>query len=463
MIPFTPRQWLQPVTRWIWHDRPASRLARTAQRLVRAMLSVMSSASRGDLQLNAMSLSYITLLSMVPLLAVTFSVLKAFGSASVIEPFLLSVLAPLGEAADELTLRILDFVDNIRVGVLGAVGVALLFYTVIALMQKIERVFNRIWHVHRMRSMSARFANYLSVLMVGPVLVIAAGSLTATLLAAPWISEVTELSLLVTGLQWLGYLVPLAIWTGAFAFAYLFIPNTRVRPGSALVGGLVAAVLWNLLGLLFGGLIAGSTSYTAVYSAFASLVLFLVWLQIAWMIVLIGAGISYAWQHSHRLTPGKPAPVHPATRLATAIVLLDEIERRFETGRTPPDRDRLAERVDPYPELAPVRIDPLLEKLVEAELLRITEPGDATGFLPARPGERISLAEVERAIEGEPARLPRPLVDAIPALDRLARCHRQWEKDLSATRLAGGRASGATTDTEGTGNGTDQPAEEPRQ
>ncbi|QGT78767.1 YihY family inner membrane protein [Guyparkeria halophila] len=461
MIPFTPRQWLQPVTRWIWHDRPASRLGRTAQRLVRAMLSVMSSASRGDLQLNAMSLSYTTLLSMVPLLAVTFSVLKAFGSASVIEPFLLSVMAPLGDAADELTLRILDFVDNIRVGVLGAVGVALLFYTVIALMQKIERVFNRIWNVHQMRSMSARFANYLSVLMVGPVLVIAAGSLTATLLAAPWISDVTELSVLATVLKWLGYLVPLAIWTGAFAFLYLFIPNTRVRPGSALVGGLVAAVLWNLLGLLFGGLIAGSTSYTAVYSAFASLVLFLVWLQIAWMIVLVGAGISYAWQHSDRLTLGKPAAVHPATRLATAIVLLDEIERRFEAGQTPPDRDRLAERVDPYPELAPVWIDPLLEKLVEAELLRITEPSDATCFLPARPGERISLAEVERAIEGEPARLPRPLVDAIPALDRFARRHRQWEEDIGATTLAAGSDSRAPA--EGAGNGANQPGAEPRQ
>lgn len=380
-----------------------------------------------------------------------------------IEPFLLSVMAPLGEAADELTLRLLDFVDNIRVGVLGAVGVALLFYTVIALMQKIERVFNRIWNVHQMRSMSARFANYLSVLMVGPVLVIAAGSLTATLLAAPGVREFAELSVLATLLKWLGYLVPLAIWTGAFAFLYLFIPNTRVRPGSALVGGLVAAILWNLLGLLFGGLIAGSTSYTAVYSAFASLVLFLVWLQIAWMIVLVGAGISYAWQHSDRLTLGKPAPVHPATRLATAIVLLDEIERRFEAGKTPPDRDRLAERVEPYPELAPVWIDPLLEKLVEAELLRITEPSDTTCFLPARPGERISLAEVERAIEGEPAQLPRPLVDAIPALERFAQRHRQWEEDIGATTLAAGSGSGATAEADGQRNEAHQPPAEPRQ
>ncbi|MFN2381501.1 MAG: YhjD/YihY/BrkB family envelope integrity protein [Guyparkeria sp.] len=423
-------------------------------------MSVLSSASRGDLQLNAMSLSYTTLLSMVPLLAVAFSVLKAFGSSAVIEPFLLSVMAPLGEAADELTPRILDFVENIRVGVLGAVGVALLFYTVIALLQKIERVFNRIWNVHQMRSMSARFANYLSVLMVGPVLVIAAGSLTATLLASPWVSDVAELSVLATLLNWLGHLVPLAIWTGAFAFLYLFIPNTRVRPGSALVGGLVAAVLWNLLGLLFGGLIAGSTSYTAVYSAFASLVLFLVWLQIAWMIVLVGAGISYAWQHSDRLTLGKPEPVHSGAKLATAIVLLDEIERRFEAGKVPPDRDRLAERVGHYPQLAPVWIDPLLGKLVEAELLRITEPKDSTCFLPARPSERITLTDVERAIEGSLPALPEELVKAIPALSRFAKRRRQWEEDLDRTTLAaGGPNTSAREEASDTSSDPDYPGQ----
>ncbi|WP_231723540.1 MULTISPECIES: YihY/virulence factor BrkB family protein [unclassified Guyparkeria] len=435
-MPLKPAEWIRPVKRWIWHDRPTGNLTRFAQRLTRAFLNVMSSASRGDLQLNAMSLSYTTLLSMVPLLAVTFSVLKAFGSSAVIEPFLLSLMAPLGDAADELTLRILSFVDNIRVGVLGAVGVALLFYTVIALMQKIERVFNRIWHVHQMRSMSARFANYLSVLMVGPVLVIAAGSLTATLLAAPVIRDFAELSILATILKWLGYLVPLAIWTGAFAFLYLFIPNTRVKASSALVGGLVAAVLWNLLGLVFGGLIAGSTSYTAVYSAFASLVLFLVWLQIAWMIVLVGAGISYGWQHSDRLSLSEDKGIHPNQRLVAAIVLLDEIERRFEAGAAPPDRDRLVERIGRYPTLAPVWVDPLLEKLVEAELLRVTEPEDATCFLPARPGSSITLEEVENAVEGNAPDLPAALLEEIPALARFGEHQREWQAELGRTSLS---------------------------
>jgi membrane protein len=420
---------------WIWRARPGSRSARVAQRLVRAFLSVLSSASRGDLQLNAMSLSYITLLSMVPLLAVAFSVLKAFGSQSIIEPFLLSVMAPLGEAADELTARILDFVNNIRVGVLGAVGVALLFYTVIALMQKIERVFNRIWHVHRMRSLSSRFTNYLSVLMVGPVLVIAAGSLTATLLAAPTIREFAELSPIGTLLTGAGYLLPLAVWTAVFAFLYAFIPNTRVHAESALVGGLVASILWNLLGLVFGGLVAGSTNYTAVYSAFASLVLFLIWLQIAWMIVLVGAGISYAWQNADRLTPQEAKPAHPAARLATAIVLLDRIERAFEAGRPPPDRDELIHEVQAHRALGGVWIDPLLEKLVTAGLLRLAERDDQPGLLPGRPGTAISLADVEAAIEGEEPDIPESLCKEVPALGRFAAERQQMAAGLEQARL----------------------------
>ena len=435
MKSFAPRQWLERVNRWIWQAEPTRDVARVGQRLVRAILSVLSSASRGDLQLNAMSLSYTTLLSMVPLLAVAFSVLKAFGSSAIIEPFLLSVMAPLGEAADELTERILAFVNNIRVGVLGAVGVALLFYTVIALMQKIERVFNRIWHVHQMRTLSSRFANYLSVLMVGPVLVIAASSLTATLLAAPAIREFAELSMIGTLLNWAGYLVPLGVWTAAFAFLYAFIPNTRVRPGAALVGGLIAAILWNILGLLFGGLVAESTNYTAVYSAFASLVLFLIWLQIAWMIVLVGAGVSYAWQNSERLTLGEAKPAHPAARLATAIVLLDHVERAFETGRRPPDRDELFHEIQAYRSLAGVWIDPLLEKLVEAELMRLAEQEDQPGLLPGRPGTAISLADIEAAIEGDEPEIPAALIREIPALGRFVDERRRLVEGLEQARL----------------------------
>ena len=138
--------------------------------------------TNGQLTLWAMSLVYTTLLSFVPLLALSFSVLKAFGVHNQVTPMLHRLLAPLGANADELSQRIIQFIDNTNVGVLGSVGLALLLYTVVSLVQKIEESFNFIWHVSEPRSITDRFSLYLSVLLVGPILVFAAIGITAAAL-----------------------------------------------------------------------------------------------------------------------------------------------------------------------------------------------------------------------------------------------------------------------------------------
>ncbi len=137
----------------------------------------------GMLTLRAMSLVYTTILSMVPLLAISFSVLKGFGVHNQIEPFLRNVLAPLGEQGLEISTRIIEFVENVQVGVLGFVGFILLFYTVVSLMQKIERAFNFTWHITQSRSFAQRFRDYLSVVVVGPVLVFASIGISGSLMS----------------------------------------------------------------------------------------------------------------------------------------------------------------------------------------------------------------------------------------------------------------------------------------
>ena len=150
----------------------AVRTARLAIVLVRDVMT-------GTLTLRAMSLVYTTLLSMVPLLALSFSVLKAFGVHNRIEPVLQDLLAPLGAQGDQITRRLVEFIDHMNVGVLGSVGLALLIYTVVSLMEKIEESFNSIWHVTQLRSLGERYSRYLSVLLVGPILVFSAIGITA--------------------------------------------------------------------------------------------------------------------------------------------------------------------------------------------------------------------------------------------------------------------------------------------
>ena len=134
---------------------------------------VANARYRSDvLNLQAMGLTYSTLLSLVPFLAVMFSVLKAFGVQNVLEPFLLQLLQPLGNAAAEVTSSIINFVENIRVGILGAAGTAMLFYTVVTLVAKIEDALNQIWRLPHSRTWSQRVTAYLSVILVGPVMVL---------------------------------------------------------------------------------------------------------------------------------------------------------------------------------------------------------------------------------------------------------------------------------------------------
>ncbi|MCK7580267.1 MAG: YihY/virulence factor BrkB family protein [Chromatiales bacterium] len=159
-----------------------SPLRRRLIRSARLVHAVVRDFADGQLTLRAMSLVYTTLLSLVPLLALSFSVLKGFGVHNQVRPALLAFLAPLGDKGVQITEQTIGFIDNIRVGVLGAVGLGLLIYTVTALLQKIELSFNYVWRVKRLRPLAQRFSQYLSVLTIGPVLVFSAIGITASLI-----------------------------------------------------------------------------------------------------------------------------------------------------------------------------------------------------------------------------------------------------------------------------------------
>ena len=247
-------------------------------RLVRTVLILGRDVAKGQLTLRAMSLVYTTLLSIVPLLALSFSVLKAFGVTNQIQPLLLNLLEPLGEKSQEVALRITGFIENMNVGVLGAVGLGLLLYTSISLIQKIEESLNYIWHTPRSRPLGERFTRYLTVLMVGPILVFSALGLTASLMNMEAVRGLLEFDVLGQLVQALSRLLPYLLIIAAFTFVYVFMPNTRVRFGPALVGGVVGGIAWQSAGWVFAVFIAGSGNYAAIYASFAILILFMIWL-----------------------------------------------------------------------------------------------------------------------------------------------------------------------------------------
>lgn len=297
-----------------------SRLYRFGIFLARLIHGIALKFIDGQLNRQASSLAYTTLLSLVPLLAVTFSVLKGFGVQNELEPILMNYLEPMGAAGREAGTKILDFVDNLQVGVLGSLGIALLFYTVLSLLQKIEEAFNQIWRTPLGRSWARRFSDYLSVILVGPVFLFAGLGISMSALNNEWIRHVAAIEpfgLLIFGL---GRLVPYLLICLIFAFMYAFLTNTRVRWDSALVGGVFAGVLWFAVGLVFAKFVANSSNYSAIYSGFAAAVLFVIWVNVGWLIVLVGAQVACYWQNPDWLMPQGPK-VRTSGREQSALAL----------------------------------------------------------------------------------------------------------------------------------------------
>ncbi|MBN2885843.1 MAG: YihY/virulence factor BrkB family protein [Chromatiaceae bacterium] len=400
----------------LWNRDPATlnRPGRLLLGLARLGYALARDLGSGQLSLRAMSLVYTTLLSLVPLLAVSFSVLKGFGVHNQLEPLLLNALSPLGEGGAEISARIIEFVDRMQVGVLGSLGLGMLLYTVIALIQKIEQAFNYTWRVTRPRPLGQRFTHYLSVLMVGPVLFFSALGVSASLSNA--VADLAQLQTLGPLFELARVLAPYAMISLTFAFVYVFVPNTRVRLGSALIGALAAGLLWEIVGGLFATFMAGSTSYAAIYSGLAILILLMIWIYLGWMILLVGASIAFYHQHPEYLSDPRRDPVLSARqRERLALRLATSIAHRHAHGQPPLECAALARQLA-VPE---TQARALLEELEgQGILLRTAQEGFC--HVPARNTSSIALDALLDAVHRYPETqgrgAPAPGEGAIDAL-----------------------------------------------
>ena len=357
---------------------------------MRIMHLVIRDLLEGQLSLRSMSLVYTTLLSLVPLIALSFSVLKAFGLHNQVEPILLNMLAPLGEKGVEITQRIIEFVENVKAGVLGSLGLALLIFTVVSMIQKIERAFNYTWRVTKHRPFGQRFGNYLSVILIGPVLVFTAIGITATISNTAAVQQLMAIKAFGAAIHLGTRLLPYLLVIIAFTVIYIFVPNTRVKAGSAFVGALVAGALWQTTGWGFASFVATSGKYTAIYSALASLILFMIWIQLSWLILLIGASIAFYHQHPEYRSLEHRQP-HLSNRLKEklALLIMTLITRNFYEKRPPWTVEALAQHLG----LPVDAITPLTERLIEAELIAHADKS-RTGLLPAQPPEKLKLRDI---------------------------------------------------------------------
>ncbi len=367
-----------------------------AGRLLKVFLRYVYALGRdvfsGQLTLRAMSLVYTTLLSVVPLIAFSFSVLKGLGVHNRLEPQLFRFLAPLGEQGAEITRQVIDLVDNVKGGVLGGVALAFFVYTAISMVQKVEESFNYVWHVAKPRALGRRLAEYTVVLLIGPVVIVIALGIIASLRSTAVVQYILSNELTGTLVVATGKFLPYLLVTGVFTFLYVFIPNARVRFRSALVGGLAAGFLWATISGAFATFVVYSTQRMLIYSGFAVAITTLIWLYLNWLVLLIGAQLAYYHQNTAFLRLGRREPrLSNAMREKLALNIMLLVGRAFRH----PDQSTTIADIAKKLRVPSIALEPIIESLEESGLLTTTEK---EMLLPAREMSRIALDDILAAV-----------------------------------------------------------------
>ena len=374
---------------WQFQTAELTRFKTLLYRQLRFFWIVGAGFSESQIRLQALALSFKMMISLAPLLAVAFSVLKAFGVQNRLKPALTEALAPLGSQGEEITNRLFEFVNNMNVGALGSIGLITLFVTVVSLITSVEAAFNQIWKIKTARPLTRKFTDYLSTLMIGPVLIFSAVGVTASLQSSGLVKKLIALepfgSFLVFALRLTPYLT---VWA-AFAFLYVFVPNTKVKLKSALLGGLVGAVLWQTVGWGFAVFVAASTKYYAIYSGFAILLLFLLWIYYGWIILLFGAQVAFAHQN-FRISERERQPhgTSAAAREGLALRAMALIAQSFYFQKPEWTAAELAVHLQVPHSL----MDQILAALRDGGL--IVETGKDQRLFPGRDLERIEIGEI---------------------------------------------------------------------
>lgn len=381
------------VDQWLWNSslEGKSRVWRVLQRVGQVAWYSVASALENRLPFQASALTFTTLLGMVPALALVFALAKGFGFAESLRNLLIESLS---DYQRDIFDRVLGYVENTKVGTLGAVGLLLTLVTVITTIASVEDTFNHIWHVREQRPWSRRFTDYLSILVVVPLLVLAGSVMWAGLASTAFISWLQEVAVVGEITRFSMRFVPLLALCAAFTFLYTYLPNTRVPVRSALIAAAVTSVLWWAVQTIYIKFQVGVAKYNAIYGGFASLPLFMVWLQVSWTIVLFGGQLA----HAHSLcskTASPPKKIAVLSPLETEIVglrLVELVAKRFDAGQPLPTVESAA-TVLGAPRQA---FDHVLEALAHAGVLVIERE---TGIIrPSRSLDRITLADVVLAL-----------------------------------------------------------------
>ena len=351
-------------------------------------------------QLRASALTYYSLLSIVPVVAILFGIAKGFGFQEVLEKELLDKFSE----HQAVLVQVMEFAKSLlettQGGLIAGIGLAVLFWTVIKVLGSIERAFNNVWGVKSPRPWSRKFTDYLSVLLIAPILFILSSSLMVFITSQ--VTFITEkfalLGFFSSFILFLLELLPYCIVWVLFTFIYIFMPNTKVRFTSGLVGGIVAGSVYQLVQWGYIAFQVGVAKYNAIYGSFAALPLFLMWLQLSWLVVLFGAEICFSHQNvdTYEFEPDC-LNVSVSFKKLLSLRIVHLLVKNFSAGKAPLAGHQIAHTLE-----VPIRlVRQILFELVESGILSevATQDNEEITYQPGRDSDSLTIQYVIDALE----------------------------------------------------------------
>jgi membrane protein len=330
---------------------------------------------------SAAALTYTSLLSLVPLFALMFAVLKGLGAQHRLEPVLLSRLS-LDPAVTE---RIMTFIDNTNVGTIGAIGAAFLVFTVISVLGSIESSFNMIWRVVKGRTWWRKITDYVAVVLLIPFLLLLAVGITSAVREQTFLQRVLQVEVLHGAVLLALRLAPIAMNVVAIAMLYAVMPNRRPHVTSILIAALLAGLAWQLVQVAYVSLQIGVARANAVYGALAQLPVTLVWIYVSWTVILAGAELAAVIEYGPE---PEPEAARDVSRWAVALHVLLRAAERFRDRGGAVELGEVAHELDVSSET----VAEVVRKLRAAGTLVVVDDEEKESLVLARDPAALELS-----------------------------------------------------------------------
>lgn len=367
-------------------------------------LRIIILAFRGFLEdrvsIRASALTYFTLLSLVPTVAMAFGIAKGFGFQDKMEEFIINNFKGQEEVLNYVIELSYTLLDGVQGGLLAGVGLVILIWSVMQVLTNIENSFNAIWQIKKSRNFFRKLSDYLSIILIAPILIIVSSSLMVYVNTQVQSAgdSLAMFQVITPAIQSTLKLIPYVIIWLVFTLLYMIMPNTKVNFKYALIAGVLAGTTFQLIQWGYIHFQIGVTKFSALYGTFAALPLFLVWLQISWLIVLLGAEISFAYQNIDKYEfEAESLQISNHNKRILSLLVSHYVVKRFAKGEEPPLSSDIGDDLG-----IPIRlVRDIIYDMVQAKILveTITESPKENGYLPAIDINKMTIHFVSQKLD----------------------------------------------------------------